>query len=108
MSKKRKLFNELMEGVEAMQAQREGKISLPAYKRELPVLPEVTPELIRETREQLHLSRPIFARQLHVASRTLENWEQGRSKPSHQAAALILLVRKYPDTIERLVSLENA
>ena len=29
--------------------------------------------------------------------RTLERWEQGRSKPNDQAAALILLVRKYPE-----------
>ena len=31
--------------------------------------------------------------------------EQGRSKPNEQAAALIWLVRKYPDTLERLESL---
>jgi hypothetical protein len=27
---------------------------------------------------------------------------QGRAKPNPQAAALVLLVRKYPDTLERL------
>ena len=37
--------------------------------------------------------------------RTLERWEQGRSKPNEQAAALIWLVRKYPDTLKRLESL---
>ena len=34
--------------------------------------------------------------------RTLEKYEQGRAKPNPQAAALVLLVRKYPDTLERL------
>ena len=29
-------------------------------------------------------------------------WEQGRAKPNPQAAALVLLVRRYPDTLERL------
>jgi len=37
-----------------------------------------------------------------VNPRTLANWEQGRSKPNDQAAALILLVREFPDTLNRL------
>jgi putative transcriptional regulator len=32
----------------------------------------------------------------------LEKWEQERAKPNPQAAALVLLVRRYPDTQERL------
>ena len=35
----------------------------------------------------------------------LEKWEQGRAKPNPQAAALVLLVRRYPDTLERLEKL---
>jgi putative transcriptional regulator len=34
--------------------------------------------------------------------RTLEKWEQGRAKPNPLATALVLLVRKDPDTLERL------
>ena len=45
-----------------------------------------------------------FAFKLGVNPRTLERWEQGR-KPNEQAAALIWLVRKYPDTLKRLESL---
>lgn len=102
---KRKLFDELMDGVQAMQNHREGKITLRQENAEVPPLPEVTPALIRDTREKLHLSRPVFAKRLRIAPRTLENWEQGRSHPNHQAAALILLVRKYPDMLDRLASL---
>jgi hypothetical protein len=29
-------------------------------------------------------------------------WEQGRAQPDPQAAALVLLVRRYPDTLARL------
>ncbi len=39
---------------------------------------------------------------LRINERTLERWEQGRAKPNPQAAALVLLVRRYPDTLERL------
>lgn len=65
-------------------------------------LPRVDQRMIRSTRERLRMSRPAFASRLGVNPRTLERWEQGRSKPNDQAAALILLVRKYPDTLERL------
>ncbi|MCU7919384.1 MAG: helix-turn-helix domain-containing protein [Candidatus Thiodiazotropha sp. (ex Epidulcina cf. delphinae)] len=107
MSKKRKLFDELMEGIGAMEAQRQGKITLRTHEvEEMPPL-EVDAELIRETRERLNLSRAIFARRLRVSTRTLENWEQGRSKPNAQASALILMVRKYPDTLEKLGALNN-
>jgi len=50
-------------------------------------------------------SRRVFAFRLGVNPRTLERWEQWRSKPNDQAAALIWLVRKYPDTLKRLESL---
>jgi len=56
----------------------------------------------------LHMSRPAFAYRIGVNPRTLERWEQGRSKPNDQAAALILLVRKYPDTLKRLQQLAVA
>jgi putative transcriptional regulator len=39
---------------------------------------------------------------LRINERTLEKWEQGWAKPNPQAAALVLLVRRYPDTLERL------
>jgi putative transcriptional regulator len=108
MTQKRKLVDELMDGVEAMREQREGKITLRTYEvDELPPL-EIDADTIRDTREKLHVSRAVFARHLRVSTRTLENWEQGRAKPNAQAAALILMVRKYPDTLEKLHSLNNA
>lgn len=105
MTEKRKLFDEMMEGIDAMRQQREGKITLRTHeiKDLLPL--EIDADLIRETRERLHVSRAVFARRLRVSPRTLENWEQGRAKPNAQAAALILMVRKYPDTLKRLNSL---
>ena len=107
MKQKRKLFDELMEGVDAMQQQREGKITLRSHEVEdLPPL-EVDADLIRDTRERMHVSRAVFARCLRVSTRTLENWEQGRARPNAQAAALILMVRKFPDTLEKLSALGN-
>lgn len=99
---KRDIFGELMEGVAAMKAHREGKITLRTHKVAETSLPKVDSKLIRDTRKKLNCSRAIFARKLRINERTLEKWEQGRAKPNPQAAALVLLVRKYPDTLQRL------
>jgi putative transcriptional regulator len=99
---KRHVFGDLMEGVTAMKKRREGKITLRSYKIDPAPLPKVDSKLIRDTRKKLRCSRAVFARKLRINERTLEKWEQGRAKPNPQAAALVLLVRKYPDTLERL------
>ena len=99
---KRVIVEELLEGVAAMKGHRKGKLTLRSYKVETAPLPKVDSRLIRDTRKKLRFSRAVFARKLRINERTLEKWEQGRAKPNPQAAALVLLVRRYPDTLERL------
>jgi putative transcriptional regulator len=99
---KRDIFGELVEGVGAMKSHREGMLTLRSYKVDVAPLPKVDSKLIRDTRKKLGCSRAVFARKLRINERTLEKWEQGRAKPNPQAAALVLLVRKYPDTLARL------
>jgi len=78
MTSKRKLFDELMDGVDSMQQQRDGKLTLRSHEVEdFPPL-EIDAELIRQTREQ------------------------GRARPNAQAAALILMARQFPDTLQKL------
>jgi len=102
MTIKRNLFDELMEGVASMKAQRNGKITLRNYRVEARALPAVKPKMIKQVRERFRCSRSVFARKLFTNERTLEKWEQGRAKPNAQAVALLLLAAKYPDTFERL------
>ena len=105
MLEKRDLFDEIMEGLDSMSLHRKGKITLRTHKIEHKELPEVNAQKVIETRKMLNLSRSIFANCLRISLRTLEKWEQGRSKPNKQASTLILLVRKYPDTLKRLAEL---
>ena len=102
---KRDILGELIDGVAAMKSHREGKLTLRSYKVVLSPLPKVDSKLLRDTRKKLRCSRAVFARKLRINERTLEKWEQGRAKPNPQAAALVLLVRKYPDTLARLDAL---
>jgi putative transcriptional regulator len=105
MKNKRNLFEELVQGIEEINQHLTGKITLKTYTVESKAMPEVTPEIIRDTREKLNLSRPVFAHELRVSPRTLEKWEQGRTKPNDQAATLIMMVRKFPDTLQRMKQL---
>ncbi|MBK8744002.1 hypothetical protein [Propionivibrio sp.] len=102
--KKRNLFAEIAEGFDALAEERTGKRTLRTYRVETQPVPEVTANELVTLRERLQLSRPVFARYLRTNPRTLENWEQGRAKPNAQAALLIRLVEKFPDTVDRLAS----
>ena len=90
---KRRLVAELLAGVEAMGAHREGRLTLKTLHVQHIAVPPVDADVVRETREALKMSRHVIAFKLGVNPRTLERWEQGRSKPNDQAAALIWLVR---------------
>jgi len=105
---KRNLAAVLIEGVHAMETHREGKVTLRSYRHDPAPLPSLDSGFIRETREKLRCSRAVFARKLRINERTLEKWEQGRAKPNPQAIALLLLVRSYPDTLQRLEKIARA
>lgn len=99
---KRDIFADLMTGVREMAEHREHKITLRTHEVKRARLPKVTGKTIRRVREGLNCSRPVFARMLHTNIRTLEKWEQGRAKPNAQAATLVLLVSRFPDTLAKL------
>jgi putative transcriptional regulator len=107
MASERNLFDELMEGVQAMRAHREGKVTLRTHEIPAPPPPPVDASYIQSTRKSLKMSSRVFARYLRVNARTLERWEQGAS-PGDAASVLIGLVRRYPDTLARIAKLETA
>jgi putative transcriptional regulator len=104
---KRNIFGELMDGVGEMRAHREGRLTLRSHRVESKPLPALTADEVRQIRERLDMSREVFARTIHVNTRTLEGWEQGRGVSKDTAVALLLLVREYPDTIKRLQKLAS-
>ncbi len=101
----RNLFTELTEGFDALADERAGKMTLRTHKVTLKELAPLAPNELLELRERLNMSRAVFANYLRTNARTLENWEQGRSRPNAQAIALIRLVQKFPETVEHLASL---
>ena len=102
---KRDLFVELSEGMTALANARQGKRTLRTHAVEFKPAPDVTPRDVVRVRQHLKMSRGLFAAYLRTNVRTLENWEQGRAKPNAQAALLINLVKRFPDTVERLAAI---
>ena len=105
MTKKRDLFNELVEGFDALAEQRVGKRTLRTHAMKVKPVPTITARELAKGREDMNLSRGLFAGYLRTNVRTLENWEQGRAKPNAQAALLIRMLQRFPDTIRRLAEI---
>ena len=105
MTKKRDLFNELTEGLDALAEQRAGKRTLRTHTVKAKSAPTITARELARIRKDLNLSRGLFAGYLRTNVRTLENWEQGRAKPNAQAALLIRMVQRFPDTVHRLADI---
>ena len=58
----------------------------------------------RTIRETANLTQAQFARLLGVPVKTLQNWEQHRTRPSGPARALLRAVAKDPETAIRLLA----
>ena len=105
MTKKRDLFDELTEGFDAMADQRAGKRTLRTHVVKARPAPKISARELAKVREDMNLSRGLFAGYLRTNVRTLENWEQGRARPNAQAALLIRMVQRFPDTVRRLAQI---
>lgn len=105
MTKKRDLLAELTDGFDALSDRRAGKRTLRTHVVKSRPTPKMSARELARVRKAMNLSRGLFAGFLRTSVRTLENWEQGRAKPNAQAALLIRLVQRYPDTVRRLAEI---
>ena len=89
-------FDQLVKGVQEMKQHIAGKRVRGAVETLLP-----TPD-VREIREAAHISQSQFAKLIGVNLRTLQNWEQHRTRPTGPARALLKIVAFNPKSIEAL------
>jgi putative transcriptional regulator len=57
--------------------------------------PAIKPAQIKQLRESLNVSQPVFARYLNTTESTVEKWETGAKKPSGMALKLLAIVQKH-------------
>ncbi|MBI3284980.1 MAG: helix-turn-helix domain-containing protein [Burkholderiales bacterium] len=55
-------------------------------------------------RMQSGLSQSLFAKLLGVSVRTLQEWEQGRRKPSGAAQTLLTIAQRHPEVLQELAA----
>ncbi len=89
---KRNIAEELLQAVRDIKAGRVGRVSTV----------EVSP--LASARLKLGFSQSEFAKMLGVSLRTLQEWEQGRRKPSGAAKSLITIAIKKPEVIKELLA----
>jgi putative transcriptional regulator len=92
---KRDIGMEILEGVRDVKAYKAGKKALRTR-----TLKEPAP--VREIRTKLKLSQSAFAGLMGVSVRTIQDWEQGRRKPSGPAVALLRIAEQKPDVFMQL------
>ena len=92
---KRDIGQEILDGIREVKAYRAGKKSLRVHSLKEPSPPKVI-------RAKLKLSQSACAGMMGVSLRTVQDWEQGRRKPSGPAVALLRIAEQEPDVFMHL------
>lgn len=87
---KRDIGMEILEGIRAIKRGEGRRFTV-----------EVPP--IAATRQKMGVSQAQFATLLGVSRRTLQEWEQGRRKPSGAAQSLLILADKKPEVLREVL-----
>lgn len=92
---KRDIGQEILDGIGEIKAQKAGDKSLRTHTLKEPASPKII-------RAKLKLSQAAFAGLMGVSLRTVQDWEQGRRKPSGPAAALLRIAEQKPEVFAQL------
>ena len=92
---KREIGQEILEGIRAIEAHKAGDVTLRTHTLKEPAPPQVI-------RAKLKLSQAAFAGLMGVSLRTVQDWEQGRRKPSGPAEALLRIAEQKPEVFMEL------
>jgi putative transcriptional regulator len=87
---KRDIGQEILDGIREVKAFKADQVSLLTHPLKQPASPQAI-------RAKLKLSQSAFAGLMGVSLRTLQDWEQGRRKPSGPAEALLRIAEQKPE-----------
>jgi putative transcriptional regulator len=92
---KRDIGQEILDGIREVKDYKAGKKDLRVRSLKAPSSPKII-------RQRLKLSQSAFAGLMGVSLRTVQDWEQGRRKPSGPAVALLRIAEQKPDVFLNL------
>ncbi len=58
----------------------------------------------REIRTRLNLTQEQFAKRFHLRLGTIRDWEQGKKEPDSAARALLRVIDREPETVDRALT----
>lgn len=93
---KRNIGIEILEGLREIKAHKVGRLTLRTHRFTPPAPPQ-------KIRAKLKISQVAFAGLMGVSLRTVQEWEQGRRKPSGPATALLRIAEQHPEIFTQLV-----
>ena len=91
----RDIGGEILEGIREIKKYKAGRKELRVHE-----LKEPSP--VQDIRAKLKLSQSAFAGLMGVSLRTVQDWEQGRRKPSGPALALLRIAEQRPEVFVQI------
>lgn len=91
----RDIGNEILEGIQEIKAYKAGQLELRTRELSEPSTPQ-------EIRKRLDLSQAAFAGLMGVSVRTVQEWEQGKRKPSGPAKSLLRIAEQHPEVFVKI------
>ena len=92
---KRDIGQEILDGIREVKAYKASTKVLRVHALKTPAPPKII-------RTKLKLSQSAFAGLMGVSLRTVQDWEQGRRKPSGPAVALLRIAEQKPEAFMEL------
>ncbi len=92
---KRDIGTEILESIREIKDYKANKKQLRTHTLKEPAPPQ-------EIRAKLKLSQAAFAGLMGVSLRTVQDWEQGRRKPSGPSEALLRIAEQKPEVLKDL------
>ena len=105
MKKNKTVGKALVDALKEANSYHEGKIDLRSHNFEMPDDPQdFSSKQIKQIREKLNISQPVFAKCLGVSDYAVKAWERGGSKPSGAASRLLEIAMKHPKDFFQLIA----
>jgi putative transcriptional regulator len=95
---KKTAFNDLLQGV------HEAGRYLRGNRKAAVRVDRISPDSIAAVRSRLGFSQTQFARAIGISLDTLQNWEQGRRKPTGPAKVLLKVAAMHPEIVLEAVA----
>jgi putative transcriptional regulator len=97
--RKVRIYEQLKESLHDARAFERGK-AVDLRVAEIPRPPEqMAPRQIREIRNSLNASQPLFALLLNVSPKAVQSWEQGLRRPRAAALRLLAIAKRNPQVL---------